>query len=140
MRIEWAIPCTSATVTDDGRVSGIEDFGFDTIEVDPFPSAVEFIALIRAAGLPDDFREAADRRVDAYLLGPGMDPLLSIPFELPHGEPGPGYKAGWELNATIPLVIQFTPHAVGTHSLELYVHTRHQNRSIFIQIEAPHDS
>jgi hypothetical protein len=66
-----------------------------------------------------------------------MDPLLSIPFELPHGEPGPDYMPGWELNATVPLVIQFTPHAVGTHSLDLYVNNRVQSCSIFFQITTP---
>lgn len=136
MRIDWAIPCGSVQVEDDGEVSAIHGPGFDTLWVDPFPSEVEFIVLLRIAGLPQDFIEEADRGVEAYLLGPGMDPLVSIDFELPAGEPGPDYMEGWELNAMVPLVIQFTPHAEGTHSLDLYVHARHQNCSLFFIVKA----
>jgi hypothetical protein len=136
MRLDWAIPCASARIDDDGRVSAIEDFGFDTLWVDPFPSSVEFIALIRAVGLPEDFAEQADRAVEAYLLGPGMDSLLNLEFELPSGEPDENYMAGWEMYAMIPVLIQFTPNAEGTHSLDFYVHTKVQPCSIPFQIRA----
>lgn len=137
MRLEWAIPCGSVRIENNGRVSAIEDFGFDTLVVDPFPSPVEFVALIRAVGLPGDFAEDADRIVEAYLLGPGMDPLVSIEFEIRSGEPSPDHMAGWEMNAVIPLFIRFTPHAEGTHSLDLYIHGRVQPCSIPLQIIAP---
>jgi hypothetical protein len=136
MRIDWAIPCGGVQIEDDGRVSAINDPGFDTLWVEPFPSEVQFIVLLRIAGLPDDFKEGADRAVEAYLTGPEMDPLISIDFEFPAGEPGPDYMEGWELTRMVPLVIQFTPHAEGTHSLDLYVHSRHQNCSTFFQIKA----
>lgn len=136
MRIDWAIPCGSVHIDEDGRVSAIRDPGFDTLWVDPFPSEVQFIVVLRIAGLPDDFNEEADRTVEAYLLGPGMDPLVSIEFELPAGEPGPDYMEGWELTAMVPLVIQFTPNAEGTHSLDLYLHSRVQNSSLFFHIRA----
>ncbi len=136
MRLDWAIPCASAQIEDDGRVSSIQDFGFDTLWVDPFPSEVEFIALIRAAGLPEDFAEEADRTVEVYLLGPGMESLVNIEFELPSGEPGEDHPEGWELNAVIPVLIQFTPRGEGTHMLEFYVHSRVQPCSIPLQIRA----
>jgi hypothetical protein len=123
-------------VEDDGRVSAMEDFGFDTLHLDPFPSPTEFIVLIRAVGLPEDFAEEADRTVEAYLLGPGMDPLVSIEFELPSGEPEEGHMEGWELWAMIPIFIQFTPHAEGTHSVELYAHGRVQPTSIPFHLHA----
>jgi hypothetical protein len=141
MRLEWAIPCGSVRIEDDGRVSAIEDFGFDTIIVDPFPSTIELIVLIRAVGLPDDFAEDADRTVDAFLLGPGMDPLLSLEFEIRSGEPRPGYLEGWEMNAVIPLFIEFTPRAEGTHSLDLYLHGRVQPCTVPLRVLAsPPDS
>jgi len=136
MRIDWAIPCANARIEDDGRVSAIEEFGFDTWYVDPWPSEVEFIVLLRAAGLPEDFAEDADRGIEVYLLGPGMDSLLSIEFELPSGEPGPNHMQGWELNAVIPVLIQFTPRAEGTHMLEFYVHGRVQPTSLPLWIRA----
>lgn len=136
MRLDWAIPCGSVRIEDDGRVSAIEDFGFDTIVVDPFPSPVELIVLIRAVGLPADFAGDADRIVEAYLLGPGMDALVSLDFEIRSGEPSPGYLEGWEMNAVIPLFIEFTPHAEGTHSLELYLHGRVQPCSVPLQVLA----
>src|SRR5438552_3711779 len=136
MRLDWAIPCSNARIEDDGRVSAIEDFGFDTLFVDPFPTQIQFIVLIRAVGLPQDFAEDADRTVEAYLLGPGMDPLLSIQFELPSGERPEGFMEGWEMWAMIPVFIQFTPHAEGTHSLDFYVHGRVQPTSIPLQLRA----
>jgi hypothetical protein len=136
LRLDWAIPCAQAHLGEDGRVTAIEDFGFDTLWVDPFPSGVQFIALIRAAGLPEDFGDDADRTVEAYLLGPGMDSLLSIEFELPSGEPGPDFMEGWEMTTMVPVLIQFTPRAEGTHSLDFYVHARVQPCSIPFQIRA----
>jgi hypothetical protein len=136
MRLDWAIPCASARIEESGRVSAIEDFGFDTLWVDPFPSEVQFIVVIRAAGLPSDFLDEANRTIETHLLGPGMDALVSIDFELPTAVPGPGYMEGWELNVMVPLVIQFTPRAEGTHMLELYVRGRVQPCSIPLQIRA----
>jgi hypothetical protein len=136
LRLDWAIPCIEAEVEDDGRVSAIKDFGFDTLVLDPFPSPTEFIALIRAIGLPHDFAEDADRGVDAYLLGPGMDPLFSIEFELPSGEPHEGMMEGWEMWTMIPVLIRFTPHAEGTHHLDFYVHGRVQPKTIPLMIQA----
>lgn len=136
MRLDWAIPCASVRVENDGHVSAIEDFGFDTIWVDPFPSQVEFFLLIRAAGLPRDYANESDRTIEVHLLGPGLDPLLSLDFELPASEPGPNHTEGWELTATIPLLVQFTPRAEGTHSLDLYVHGRLQPCSVPFRIRA----
>jgi hypothetical protein len=134
MRLDWAIPCGSVTIDDNGNVTETEYLDFDTLEVEAFPSEAEIVVLIRAAGLPEDFLEDADRNVEAHLIGPGMEPLLSIDFELPSLEPGPGYREGWELNAKIPLVLQFTVRAEGTHELDLYIKGKLQPKSVFFQI------
>jgi hypothetical protein len=130
MRLEWAIPCGSATLSDEGRITAVEDFWFDTIWLDPFPppGPLQLVLLVKAAGLPEDFAEDADRSVEAYLYGPGMDVHIAIEFELPSGAPGPEYREGWELTAVFPVVIEFTPRDTGNYSVEFYVSHRVQRR------------
>jgi hypothetical protein len=55
-----------------------------------------------------------------------MEPLVSLRFEVPTGGPGPTHPAGWEMNAMIPVVIQFTAQAEGTHMVDFYVNGRVQ--------------
>jgi hypothetical protein len=132
MRFEWAIPCMRVNLTD--GIAGVEGACFDVIEAPSLPMPVEFIAFVRVLGLPEEFAEEADRSVEVYLTGPGMEPLISLQFEVATGEPGPEHPAGWEMNAMIPIVIQFTAQAEGAHMIDFYVNGRVQRCPIAFRV------
>jgi hypothetical protein len=134
MRLDWAIPCMSVTM-EGPIVRAIENACFDTIWVESLPQAVELIALVRILGQRDEFIEDAPRNMEAQLTGPGMEGLLSIEFELPTGEPDPDHPEGWEVGGIIPILVQVTLRAEGTHMLDFYVNGRYQQgRSIPLRV------
>jgi hypothetical protein len=121
---KWAIPCTHVTLQD--GIAAIEGGCFDLLGAPSLPAPIEFIAFARVLGMPEEFTEEADRDVEVYLTGPGMEPLVSLQFEVPTSEPGPDHAEGWEMNAMIPIVIQFTAQAEGAHMIDFYVNGRVQ--------------
>ncbi len=50
-----------------------------------------------------------------------MEELVAIGFEVMTREPDPEHPEGWEINATIPVVIRFEP---GAYMLALYLNDR----------------
>ncbi len=133
MRLDWAIPCTAVTV-DQAIVTAIENGCFDVISVTGVPCPIEFVALCRFAGLPSDFAEDADRSVEAYLLGPAMGQVVELSFELPSGEPDSTHPEGWEMNAVIPIIVQFTAEAEGAYGLDFYIGGKYQKASFTFRI------
>jgi hypothetical protein len=116
MRLDWAIPCVSVRI-ENGIAVSIENACWDFLTVPQVPHAMEFVALARFAGLPADFAEEADRTVEAYLIGPAMGQVVDITFELPSGEPDPTHPEGWEMNAPIKIIVQFTAEEEGAYGL-----------------------
>ena len=78
--------------------------------------------------------------MEANLTGPGMEGVANVEFELPTGEPDPGNPEGWEVNALIPILLQFTASSEVTYMVDLYVDGRYQQgRSIpfRVQVDQP---
>jgi hypothetical protein len=128
MRFEWAIPCLAVNI-ENGVITRMENANWDEIGVPALPAAIEFIALVRTLGQPDEFLEDAPRAAEANLTGPGMEGLVNLQFELPAGDLNPNLQPGWEVNGLVPIVVQFTAQAEGAHMLDLYLNSRYQ-RSI----------
>jgi hypothetical protein len=123
MRVEWAIPCMGLSI-EGGIIQRIENTGWDKLATPSLPAPLRFIVLIRAVGLREDFEEAADRRMSAQLAGPGLDELLTLDFEIPTGAPDEDHPEGWEVNANVPVVIEFTPEEAGAYTLTLNLRDR----------------
>lgn len=134
MRLDWAIPCETVAVESDGRVSRMENFGFDFVRVDSLPAEIEFIVVLRVVGLLEDFAEEAERELRVSLSGPGLESLTSVEFEVPTGEPAPDHPEGWEVYTTVPVLVQFTATAEGVHMLDFYVNGRFQRCSIPLHV------
>lgn len=124
MRVEWAIPCMGVAISPGGIIERIENAAFDVLTAQSLPAPLQFIVLARFVGQREEFTEEADRRVRASLQGPGMDELLHLDFEIPSGDPSADHPEGWEVNANVPVVIQFTPDEAGTYTLTFYVNDR----------------
>src|SRR5436305_8933376 len=124
LRFEWAIPCMRVDLRD--GIATVDGACFDSLEVPSLPAPVEFIAFVRVLGLPEELTEDADREVEVYLTGPGMEGLVSLQFDVPVSEPGPMHAAGWEMNIMIPIVVQFTAQAERAHMIDFYVNGRVQ--------------
>jgi hypothetical protein len=92
------------------------------------------VAFARFAGLAADFAEDADRDVETYLLGPAMGQVVDIGFELPSSEPHPLHPEGWEMNALIPIVVQFTAEEEGAYGLDFYIGGKYQTASFTFRI------
>jgi hypothetical protein len=107
-----------------GVAQRIENASWDMLTVPQLPQQIQFIALTRFVGLPEDFAEEADRRVRAELAGPGMDELVAVEFEVPGGEPTPDHPEGWEMNAQVPVVVEFTAEEPGPYTLTFYLNDR----------------
>lgn len=133
MRLDWAIPCTAVSLND-GIAVVIENACWDFLAVPELPQPVEFTAFARFCGLAEDFREEADRTVEAYLLGPAMGQVVDITFELPSGEPEPDHPEGWEMNAPIPIIVQFTAEEEGAYGLDFYIGGKYQKASFTFRI------
>jgi hypothetical protein len=134
MRLDWAIPCMSVSF-DAGLITSMEGAAWTELWVPEIPAPIEFVALLRAVGMPEEFAEDAQRDMEARLSGPGMEELVAVPFELPSGERGPDHPAGWEGNALVPLVVQFTAQQAGTYTVDFYLNGRYQQgRSIPFRI------
>jgi hypothetical protein len=64
-----------------------------------------------------------------------MEALVQIEFKVPTSDPNPDRPAGCEMNAVIPVVVQFTAAAEGTHMIDFYIDERYQQgRSIPFRI------
>ena len=124
MRLDWLIPCTSVTIK--GGLAAIQQAGIDRVTVDELPVEVRFVVLLRVVGLPNDFLEESPREAEAYLLGPGMEPLVSLQFEIPPGDPPDDLPDGWELATFLPVGIRFVPRVAGAHMLDVYLNGKHQ--------------
>lgn len=133
MRLDWAIPCMSVSLENAVAIA-IENACWDYLQVPELPQPIEFVAFCRFAGLPEDFAEEADRTVEAYLLGPAMSQVVEISFELPSAEPAPDHPAGWEMNAPVPVIVQFTAEAVGAYGLDFYIGGKYQRASFTFRI------
>ena len=99
-------------------------------------SEFEFIVALRLAGQPEEFAEGADRQVRAHLLGSGMDELVNLEFEVSSVEPLEGHPAGWELEATLPLIVKLEVRGEGAHTLDFYVNGKLQaGRSVALWVQ-----
>jgi hypothetical protein len=129
MRLDWAIPCMGCGI-ENGVIVRIENAAWDILWVPESPASLEFIVLIRLLGQPEEFAEGG-HTMEALLTGPGMEGVAQVEFEVPTGEPDPIHPEGWEVNAVIPVLVQFTANAEGTYMVDLYVDGRYQQgRSI----------
>jgi hypothetical protein len=112
---------------ENGVIARLENACWDELALPHVPAQLEFIALLRLLGQPEDFAEDARRDIEAYLTGPGMEHLASIEFEVPSWAPSPEHPEGWEMNMPLAVIVQFTAQAEGTHVLDFYVNCRHEN-------------
>lgn len=126
MRVDWAIPCSSFSL-DNGLLS-LDGADFNRLEVASLPAPLEFIAALKIIGLHEDFAEAADKEIEAHLLGPDMTSLTSMEFEAPEIEPAANHPEGWLVGVVLPVVVQFTAYSEGGHSLDFYVKGRYQEQ------------
>ncbi len=55
--------------------------------------------------------------MEVHLTGPGMETLVNLDFDLPTGEPDADHPEGWEVNAVVPIVLQFTPENEGAYMI-----------------------
>lgn len=136
MRLEWAIPCLSVSLQE-GLVARLEQACFDRLAVPALPAPIEFIVLVRALGQVEEFDENAERNIKLELKGPSMEDIISVEFELPTGELQPDHPEGWEMNAVVPIVIQFTAEDEGTYMLTFEVNGRVQRCSVPFRIALP---
>jgi hypothetical protein len=109
-----------------GVIERIDNACWDVLWTAELPSAMEFITLVRVLGQPDEFDSEANHTMEANLTGPGMEGVAQVEFDLPTGEADPTHPEGWEVNALIPILMQFTARNEGTYMLDLYVDGRYQ--------------
>ena len=108
--------------------SGLVDIrgaGVGEVVVQGLPTRINLTVLLKAVGLPADFLEDAPRNVEVYLLGPGLEAVTSLNFDIPHGEPGDDYEEGWETWSYVPLALRFTVTQAGHHMIDIYLNGRH---------------
>ena len=139
MRLEWAIPCLSVSLQDN-LVARIETACFDQLGVPALPAPIEFIVLVRALGQREEFMEGADRTVKLDLKGPALEDIISVEFELPSGDPAAEHPSGWEMNAIVPIVVQFTAEDEGAYLITFEIGGRVQRCSVPFRITTPADS
>jgi hypothetical protein len=136
MRLDWTIPCMGVSL-ENAVITRLERAGWDELHVESLPAEIEFIVLVRLLGQPEEFAEGTDHTMEANLTGPGMEGVANVVFNLPSSEPGPDHPEGWEMNALIPIVLQFTANSEGTYMVDLYVDGRYQQgRSIPFRVRA----
>ena len=135
MRLEWAIPCLSVSLQE-GLVARVEHACFDQLGVSELPAPIEFIVLVRVLGQVEEFRENAPRDLKIDLKGPVMEELVSVELELPSSDPSPEHPEGWEMNAHIPIVVQFTAEDEGTYTITFEVNEHLQRCSVAFRVTA----
>jgi hypothetical protein len=135
MRLDWTIPCMGVSL-ENAVITRLEGAGWDELHVEGLPAEIEFIVLARLLGQPEEYAEEG-HTMEANLTGPGMEGVANVVFDLPTSEPGPDHPEGWEMNALIPIVLQFTANSEGTYMVDLYINGRYQQgRSIPFRIRA----
>lgn len=111
MRVDWLIPCEFATVSN-GLVT-IVTGGFDTVQVQEIPGPVVVNLAFRGSGLPDAKNHELRLSVHDPSMDEALDPL-TFPFEL---KAPPLARAGWEVNAILPLQVIFQANAEGPYTI-----------------------
>lgn len=124
MRIEWTIPCTTVTIRE-GLLT-LENGDFNRLALPELPGDVGFIVATKFQGLPEDFTEDADRRVEVVLASPAMGVIDTLEFDAPTFEPSDEHPEGWMVSRVLPVAIRFTAEAEGAHSIDFYVRGRYQ--------------
>ncbi|MGH3036485.1 MAG: hypothetical protein ACRDMU_04820 [Gaiellaceae bacterium] len=114
----------------------IRGAGVNEVVVSSLPTRINITVLLKAVGLPTDFLESAPRNVEVYLLGPGMEAVDSLNFDIPHGEPGEGYEEGWEIWQFVPVALRFTVTQPGHHMIDIYLNSRHC-KALPLKVSAP---
>ncbi len=66
---------------------------------------------------------------DAILTRTDLRTLGYERREMPTGEPSPDHPEGWEINAYVPIVFQFTPEEPGPYTLALHLNDRWAERA-----------
>jgi hypothetical protein len=115
LRVDWVIPCRFVEVTN--GLATIVGAGIDTFTVPQLPSPVGMSLALRICGLPD----TAQHDLEIDILGPSMESIqepLKTQFSM---TPQPGNVAGWEVQALLPIVLQFEAPDDGTYTLNVSV-------------------
>ncbi|MGZ4333880.1 MAG: DUF6941 family protein [Gaiellaceae bacterium] len=136
MRVEWAIPCLGVQQQPDGLLN-LAGASFTRIAVRQLPGQVRFIIALRLIGEPEDFAEDASRMIRAPLLGPDMEPITELEFEVPHAGPElhADHPPGWERSLNLPLGVQYMAEQEGRHSIDFYVNEKFQaGRSVAVWV------
>ncbi len=123
MRVQWALACQEIE-TDESALAHARGIGVDAVFVPELPATVTLIALARIAAGLDEIDKPA--HFEAHMLGPGMDAVASLEFDLTLGDPSPIHPEGWEMTTLMPLVVEFTAESEGAHGLELRIDNKVQ--------------
>jgi hypothetical protein len=134
--VEYAIPCIGVQQQPNG-LWNLVGASITRVEIKSLPGPVRLVLALRLAGEPEDFVEEAPRMIRAPLLGPDMELIDELEFEVPHS--GPELHAlhppGWERNANLPIGLQFMAEAEGRYSLDFYVNGNLQaGRSVAVWV------
>jgi hypothetical protein len=98
---------------------------------------VRFLIALRLIGEPEDFTEDAQRMIRAPLLGPDMEQITELEFEVPPAAPElhPDHPPGWERSLNLPLGVQYMAEQEGRHSIDFYVNENLQaGRSVAVWV------
>jgi hypothetical protein len=133
MRVQWALACQALEL--DGALAHVTGAGVDAVFPPELPARISLVALARIAARIDEAGTPA--HIEAHLLGPGMDAVASLEFDLTMDEPNPQHPEGWEMTVFMPLVIDFEAVDEGAHGLEIRINDKLQRDVIWWVVRLP---
>ena len=132
MRVDWALVCRYGEQNQDGTAT-LVGAGIDALWLAEVPSDVGIFLMLRLAGQPDEFQEAA-HQFGINLIDPESDERDLLSFEFgPMPGPPPLAQPGLDVGMLLPAQVQWQADHFGLYTLELLIDGRRQ-RSIAITI------